>query len=140
MGLDNGFIARKKENSYVVDIDLAHFRNYYELDDYIRSCTYSPDGYEFLVSAETIREIEKTIKDIAKTLLSTAGNTVDFYDEQGYPEEMQRQFYGNPFDPSMSRSSFAGRKLIRLYETTHCLQDIIENNPDNVYIAFYSSF
>lgn len=156
MGLDNGFALRNKKNN--TQIQLFHFRKYYELADFFRKCPMLPrddgrDGpsYLYLATENNLKELQHEIAPIYQTLIKLPENTIAYYDENGYPTKYSKLFYGNDFDPTSSQSSFAGAKLIRLYKRIEALLEILDNiqfvwyhdeeRQDDTYeIVFYDSF
>ena len=65
MGLDNGFILKNKKDSNL-NLEIAYFRNFYELDDYISEyCIFSAD-------CKTLFEVPlKALNDLKEELLPT---------------------------------------------------------------------
>ena len=156
MGLDNGFTLRNKKNN--TQIDLFHFRKYYELADFFRRYSMLPrddneDGpsYLYAVTESNLKELQHEITPIYQILIKLPENTIAYYDENGYPAKYTKLFYGNDFDPTSSQSSFAGTKLVRLYQRIEALLEILDNSrfvwyndkehKDDTYeIVFYDSF
>lgn len=156
MGLDNGFTLRNKKNN--TQIELFHFRKYYELADFFRRYSMLPnsDGqedpsYMYPVTESNLKELQHELEPIYQTLIKLPENTIAYYDENGYPTKYAKLFYGNDFDPTTSQSAFAGAKLIRLYQRIGSLLEILDNirfvwyndeeHKDDTYeIVFYDSF
>jgi hypothetical protein len=141
MGLDNGFVLKSKKNKDIA-IEIASFRKYYELDRYVMAHgEKTEDEYEVSVNAELLDKLSQKIEKIRDVLVRLPGNTVDKYDEEGYPEKYHAEFYGMDFSPCESQSAFAGHKLLRLYSRIECMKEILENDYEkDLYIIFYSSF
>jgi hypothetical protein len=156
MGLDNGFQLRNKKTGQI--IDLFHFRKYYELAEYFRSNPMLPkfngtegDSYEYAVTEQNLSTLQAMIAPIYNVLIKLPENTVAYYDDNGYPQKYTKMFYGNDFDPTGSSSSFAGTKLIRLYQRIAALLEMLDNikytwyneeeQTDDTYeLIFYDSF
>ena len=156
MGLDNGFQLRNKKTGKTVD--LYHFRKYYELADYFRGFKMLPkfdgtdgESYTYPVNAENLTALKQVLEPIYNTLIKLPANTIAYYDEEGYPEKYRKLFYTNDFDPTSSQSSFAGAKLVRLYQRIDSLLEILDNSrftwyndeehqEDAYEIIFYDSY
>lgn len=156
MGLDNGFQLRNKITGKTVD--MFHFRKYYELAEYFRRFKMLPkfdgsegDSYEYPVTKDNLTNLQHIIEPVYNTLIKLPSNTVAYYDEEGYSEKYRKLFYGNDFDPTSSQSSYAGAKLIRLYQRIESLLEILDNSrfawyndeehQEDVYeIIFYDSY
>jgi hypothetical protein len=156
VGLDNGFTLHNKKNN--TQINLFHFRKYYELADFFRRYPMLPrddneDGpsYLYAVTESNLKELQHEITPIYQALIKLPENTIAYYDENGYPSKYTKLFYGNDFDPTSSQSSFAGTKLVRLYQRIEALLEILDNSrfvwyndeehKDDTYeIVFYDSF
>jgi hypothetical protein len=149
MGLDNGFVLRNKITGDKTS--LFHFRNYYELANYFRQFDMLPkhndedgESHEYEVTESVLTKLQQIIFPIYSVLIALPGNTVAYYDEVGYPQKYAKLFYSNSFNPIESSSSFAGRKLIQLYQRIDSLLEILDNLEPSCYnpheIIFYDSF
>ena len=94
MGLDNGFQLREKKTGKT--IDLFHFRKYYELADYFRGFKMLPkwdgtegDSYEYAVTTENLTALKQMIEPVYVTLAKLPENTIAYYDEEGYSENLE---------------------------------------------------
>lgn len=137
MGLDNGFVLRSN-SSQTLSIEIASFRKYYELNSWMCRHCNEFDNSSFAVPNDVLIELEQDIENIARELLKLSDSQIDYYEDNGWPQELEEKFYGREFDPICSHSAFAPHKLVRLYRTVLCIRDILENNS-GVYITFYSS-
>ena len=72
--------------------------------------------------------------------LNSLGNQISYYEDNGYPQEIVEKFYEEEFSPVSTNVTFAGHKLIKLYRNVLCMLEMIEENGDDFYITFYSSF
>ena len=142
MGLDNGFVGRSKKHSDV-EINLAYFRKYYTLNDWVMKHGISFDEnnpYEVAVSKDNLEGLLKLIEPIAEALQGYTYNQISYYEDNGYPQEIVEKFYEEDFSPVSTNVAFAGHKLIKLYRSVLCMLEMIEENGDDFYITFYSSF
>lgn len=150
MGLDNGFEFRSRKNPNV-KIEVANFRNYYELNKYMmQSGKKTEFEYEVEVSKELLEELLNKIKPIRDKLIKLPGDTVAYYDDHKYPDEYYEEFHMNEFNPATNESMYAGYKLLQLYERINTMLEAFENtryqskselfSGDDFYISFYSSF
>ena len=138
MGLDNGFVLRSKSNQNL-SIEIASFRNYYELNSWMCHRCVEFDDPSFAVPDDVLIELEQDIENIARELLKLSDSQIDYYEDNGWPQELEEKFYGKEFDPTHSHSAFAPHKLVRLYRTVLCIREILENNS-GMHITFYSSY
>ena len=146
MGLDNGFILTNKKTK--TKLELGYFRNFYELDRWVRENGISPEidrnfCYDFILNKEILKKLLEEITPIAEKLLKFGDNKVSYYDSYGYPQEFIETFYREYFNPASSDSAFAGEKLIDLYykvKTMYDLYDINDNMDEDWILTFYSSF
>lgn len=150
MGLDNGFQLRNKKTGKT--IDLFHFRKYYELAEYFRSQPMLPkfDGsegasYEYAVTKDFLQTLQHQLDPIYTELVKLP--SVAYCDDNGYPKKYTKLFYNHSFDPTDSQSSFAGQKLMRLYNRIDALLEILDmleimsyNSEAEYEIIFYDSF
>lgn len=143
MGLDNGF--RLRDRQYPEHkIEFAYFRKFYELDDWVlQHCreAFNDNEWERVVSKEDIDSLIVYIRPIAEAILKLDESKVNYYDDKGWPKSFEKDFYGNDFNPFLSRSFAPGWKLIKLYHAMVTLADILEDYDNkNLYVTFYSSF
>ena len=150
MGLDNGFVLRNSKTKEQV-VELFSFRNYHEMANFFRRTPMLPNingtdepSYEYAVNAEVLTQLKLHIDPIYRELSVLPANTVDYYDENGYPAKYRKLFFGNDFDPTDSRSSFAGNKLIRLYQRIDALSELLVNieygDNKDLEIILYDSY
>ena len=131
MGLDNVFRLRNKKTG--IQMDLFHFRNYYELADYFRRFEMLPKSgtnepsYEYAVTRENLTTLQQLLEQAYNLLIKLPLNTVTYYDDMGYPEKYHKLLYGEDFNPASSQSSFAGIKLLNLYQRIDSLLEILDN-------------
>ena len=140
MGLDNGFIL-KDRNHPDVAFEVGYFRNYYELDRWVReNCKYiTEDGegeYTFLDS--DCEKLLSVITPIYRRLAKLTPEKISYYDDYGYPKRFMILHHGNDFNPFGSPSAFPGSKLIDLYISLNAISDILYYNKD-AYVTFYHS-
>lgn len=134
MGLDNGFFI--KHNNTGDKCEIAYFRNYYELDDWIRcNCkSIEGDNEEYYIDKNVLDSLINYIKPIYDVIILVASGLINKYDEEGYPKSLIKKIdavgYGNEFRPIDSRSSFAGAKLIHLYQSICQMLEMIEMNRE----------
>lgn len=142
MGLDNGFIL--KNDKLDISIELAYFRKYFELDDYVRChATRKPEEEEiYLIDLDFLTSLQNQITPIYEQLVKIPTPLIAKYDDSGYPEKYDKYFYGNDFNPRDSGSAFAGAKLMRLYRRVDTMIELFENRlpSEDWYIEFYSSY
>lgn len=132
MGLDNVFRLRNKKTG--IQIDLFHFRNYYELADYFRRFEMLPksngtneQSYEYAVTHENLTTLQRLLEPAYNLLIKLPLNTVTYYDDMGYPEQYHKLLYGEDFNPASSQSSFAGINLLNLYQRIDSLLEILDS-------------
>ena len=144
MGLDNGFILRHTESK--VECEIAYFRKYYELDTWIKQNAKSVDeDYEYYIDKNVLESLMNYIKPIYNILILVESGLIRKYDNEGYSKSLIKKLeavaYDNPFSPISSQSSFAGWKLIHLYQSIYQLIEIIDlDTKHNWSIYFYSSY
>ena len=73
MGLDNGFILTNKKTK--TKLELGYFRNFYELDRWVRENGISPGidrnfCYDFILNKEILKKLLGEITPIAEKLLN----------------------------------------------------------------------
>ena len=140
MGLDNGFVLRST-SSKDIDIEMFTFRNYYELNRWIKEQSRRFEEYEIPIDEAMLSKLENEIEYIAQELSRFSDSQLDYYEKNGWPEELESNFFGRTFDPIHSGSSFASNKLIRLYRSVLSMRDILDNNETKeLYFIFYSSY
>ena len=132
MGLDARFELRSRKNDTV--IEFAYFRNYYELDQYLNpTCTEDP----IELSESDLNELLQKIQPIAELLRPYTLNEILYFDDNGYDAKLARKFYNNEFSPATAGSSFAGAKLIDLYNALNSMISVLLLNGDT-YITYSS--
>ncbi|MGN0179631.1 MAG: hypothetical protein ACI4DY_09375, partial [Monoglobaceae bacterium] len=100
MGLDNGFEFRSRKNPNV-RIEVANFRNYYELNHYMmQNGKETGVEYEVEVSRELLENLFNKISPIRDELIKLPGDTVAYYDDHEYPDEYYEEFHLNEFNPA----------------------------------------
>lgn len=146
MGLDNGFVLRKRCEPQI-EIELCNFRNFHALADFFRREKMLPnkDGstnpsYEYAVTLDLLHRLQFRIESIYNELIKLPANTVSYYDDNGYPSRYSEMFYANDFDPTSSSDVFVGTKLIRLYQRIDSLREIMENMSADYEVIFYDSY
>lgn len=142
MGLDNGFLLRSKKHKGF-NVEIAYFRKFYELDEWcMKKCKHTGD-YEVLVEENDLVKLKEEISPVVKELQKLDEGKLLYYEENGFPKKYVTQFYGREFDPTSSRSCYAGLKILHLFSCIDCMLDIMQCNldiKDDIYIVFYSSF
>ena len=132
MGLESGFILCSKEYP-AVEIYFYNVCSYRTFDDWMRrNCPRINDSECYEVSIHTLKELKHIIERQAQYLHTLSPNQIWFYDEQGYPELVQRAFYGEEFLPEY--------RLMILYDKICAMLDILDLNDDDCYFEFYSSY
>ena len=143
MGLDNRFVGHFKKQPEV-EISLGYFRKYFSLNDWmLANCSkLTPDDpYEVIVSKGNLEALRREIEPIAEELQKFNYNQISYYEDNGYPQAIVEKFYDMDFSPVQTNTFAAGHKLIKLYRTILCLLELIEeNDAEDFYITFYSSF
>lgn len=140
MGLDNGFMLHIKDDE---KIEIAYFRKFFELDEWVHMHVKACDNDQTLFEI-TKADLEKLERDLAPTVLildKLSMRNVNYYDDNGYPEEYVIEMYGQTFNPADSTSAFAGAKAVRLYHSVVAMLNLFELNPDkDIKLSFYSSW
>lgn len=142
MGLDNGFELRERGNPSL-NIEVAYFRKYYELDDWVRrnARRLDGDGEYFEITKSDLNKLLEEISPIVEIIGRYTYEKIAYFDDTGYPQCLVEKFYTKDFDPTSSQSAFAGNKLMRLYRSVLCMLEILDINPGNdYYYRFYSSY
>lgn len=152
MGLDNGFILKHPDHTDL-GCEIAYFRNYYELDSWVRcNCEETCKGSEwFKITLESIKELSNYIKPVYDVLIKVDDGLISKYDDEGYKSTVKARLdgnaYTNEFNPTNSQSSFAGHKLIHLYQSILSMIEILDiqklkddEKDKRWFIEFYSSY
>lgn len=138
MGLDNNFILKDNNSK----IDIGHFHNFYELNDFMRdNCEETEKGsYVYKVTKEVLKKLGDELEPIYKALIKLNRKYIANYDlYEAYPKraKLERvELENNKFNPLYSRSFYCGNKVLRLYPL---VETLINNYKDN-FIEFVSSF
>ena len=101
MGLDNGFVGHFKRHPEV-KMELAYFRKYYTLNDWVMkhgTVFDEHNPYEVAVSKENLEELLRLIEPIAEVLQGYTYNQISYYEDNGYPQEIVEKFYEEEFSP-----------------------------------------
>lgn len=142
MGLDNGFIIKNKQDSNL-KLEIAYFRKFYELDDFISSKSEKIDDFNYKVSYEVLKELKEELQPTIRVLIQIPERLLHKYDEaMNYPKKYKLEsdeLIHDEFNPVMSQSAFAGWKALRLYNAVCVMIDLLNDNED-YYIEFYSSY
>ena len=143
MGLDNGFILKNKKDSNL-NLEIAYFRNFYELDDYISSyCIFSTDCKTlFEVPLKALNDLKEELLPTVRVLIQIPERLLGNYDDSTYPKKYNLdsdELIHDEFNPITSRSAFAGWKALRLYNAVCVMIDLLNDNAD-YYIECYSSY
>lgn len=143
MGLDNGFII--KHNSTGISCDIAYFRKYYELDTWVRQNCKSKAEDIYAITEENIKDLQSYIKPIYDILIKIDDGLLNKFDDTVYNKstvtKIEAVAYNNEFNPLSTQSSFAGHKLIHLYQSLCQMLEIIELDEHQDWsIEFYSSY
>lgn len=151
MGLDTGFLLKNKQTGATIEIN--YFRKYFELRDWIvRNCqgidaTEYSEHFEFLVTYENFKELEKLIERYAIPYSQLNADEIELLEEEDIvPARFEQiavfqNFGGNEFNPRSSRSVFPIRKLLRLYHFVNTVIDaMLDNLWDDYDIIFYQSY
>lgn len=142
MGLDNRFMGHFK-NHPEVEISLAYFRKYFNLNDWmLQHCApvQEDNPYDVIVTKGNLKDLLKEIEPIAQELNKFNYNQISYYEDNGYPQEFVERFYDTEFTPSCSNTFAAGHKLVKLYRNVLVMIEMLEDNEEDFYITFYSSF
>ena len=142
MGLDNGFIIKHNTG---VSCDIAYFRNYYELDTWIRQNCKSNNNEIYAITKENIKDLQSYIKPIYDILIKIDDGLLSKFEDTVYNKstvaKIEAVAYNNEFSPLSTQSSFAGHKLIHLYQSLCQMLEIIELDEHQDWsIEFYSSY
>ena len=152
MGLDNGFVLKHSDHKDL-ECEIAYFRNYYELDGWIRhNCEETYKGSEwFKITIESLKALKDYIKPIYDVLVKIDDGLISKYDDTTYNKstitKIEAVAYSNEFSPLSPQSSFAGHKLIHLYQSILSMIEILDiqklkdDEEDKIwFIEFYSSY
>lgn len=141
MGLDNGFLI-KKENDSNFKLEIAYFRNFYELDDFIRSRSEKINDLLFKVDYEVLKELKEELQPTINVLIQIPERLLHKYDDSVYPKKYKLDsddLIHDEFNPVTTSSAFAGWKAIKLYTAVCTMINFLDDNK-GYYIEFYSSY
>ena len=142
MGLDNYFILHFEKNPEC-ELIISYFRKYFELNDYVLlngRPLEEGDRYKVLVDQKLLTQLRTEIEPIVTELLKYSRNELAYFEDNGYPEELQKKFYNSEFAPTESRSYAAGHKIIKLYNDISLMINMFEINEDEFFTSCHSSF
>ena len=142
MGLDNGFIIRRKGDDIKDCVRIAYFRKFYELDSFIRQHCKEIEDDVFNVTLGDLHALESELEPITDVLTRIPTRLIGKYDDYGYPKKYKFdsiELTDERFNPIGSQSAFAGYKTMRLYHSVKTMIDFLGFNPDYE-IVFYSSY
>lgn len=142
MGLDNGFILKNKKDSNL-NLEIAYFRKFFELDDYISMCCpLTDDKTNFEVPLKVLKDLKEELLPTVRVLIQIPERLLGKYDDSTYPKKYNLdsdELIHDEFNPITSRSAFAGWKALRLYNAVCVMIDLLNDNED-YYIECYSSY
>ena len=141
MGLDNGFLI-KKENDSNFKLEIAYFRKFYELDDFIRSRSENINDFLFKVDYEVLKELKEELQPTINVLIQIPERLLHKYDDSVYPKKYKLDsddLIHDEFNPVTTSSMFAGWKAIKLYNAVCTMINFLDDN-NGYYIEFYSSY
>ena len=141
MGLDNGFLI-KKENDSNFKLEIAYFRNFYELDDFIKSICKKINDFKYKIDYEDLKELKEELIPTIQVLIQIPERLLHKYDDSSYPKKYKLdsdELISDEFNPITSTSAFAGWKTIKLYNAVCTMLNFLDDNED-YYIEFYSSW
>lgn len=141
MGLDNGFLI-KKENDSNFKLEIAYFRKFYELDDFIRSRSEKINDFLFKVDYELLKELKEELQPTINVLIQIPERLLHKYDDSVYPKKYKLDsddLIHDEFNPVTTSSAFAGWKAIKLYTAVCTMINFLDDNK-GYYIEFYSSY
>ena len=146
MGLDAGFQIKKykpDEETFNV-FDIAYFRNFHELDDWIRYNCMEKSDKTYEVSLEDLKRLKEDLLPIAKILINVPERLMSKYDDHGYPKKYKldaEELIHEDFNPITSRSAFAGCKTMKLYNAVCTMIDILEDDCScELFVEYWDSF
>ena len=87
MGLDNGFLI-KKENDSNFKLEIAYFRKFYELDDFIRSRSEKINDFLFKIDYELLKELKEELQPTINVLIQIPERLLHKYDDSVYPKKI----------------------------------------------------
>ena len=141
MGLDNGFLI-KKENDSNFKLEIAYFRKFYALDDFIRSRSEKINDLLFKVDYEVLKELKEELQPTINVLIQIPERLLHKYDDSVYPKKYKLDsddLIHDEFNPVTTSSAFAGWKAIKLYTAVCTMINFLDDNK-GYYIEFYSSY
>ena len=146
MGLDNGFELRKMNDPNFC-VQMSHFRNYYELRDWMKEhcCrVYEDSDEEYYVTKEALLDLLAEVTKVIDVLRRYTDREIAYFDDHGYGKVKNiRKIYGNAFTPQDSISAFAGHKAVHLYTAVESMIEILEIDEfekQSLYFTFYNSY
>ena len=102
MGLDNYFKLHFEKNPEC-ELIISYFRKYFELNDYVLlngNPLEEGDRYKVLVDQKLLTQLRTEIEPIVTELLKYSHNELAYFEDNGYPEELQKKFYNSEFAPT----------------------------------------
>lgn len=150
MGLDNGFILRKRlePGIYTDGFEVGYFRKFYELSDFIRQSSLKllkEDGKEtYKVTLDVLLTLQKEIHPIIEIIKKFTYEQLVYYDEVGLPDDFSREDYAalnyGYFNVFRTGTSFQLKKLMKLHHLVETLIEILTGDfKENLLITFYVS-
>ena len=132
MGLENGFVLKHKNAPADVGVHFYYICSFHELDNWMKQNCKEIAEEEYEVTGVILEKLKSTIEREAQYLHSLSPNLVWYYDDEGYPDLVNKAFYGETFSLNY--------QLIKLYDTIGTMLDILEmNEEEGYYFIFYSS-
>lgn len=126
MGLDAGFAISTDK------IEIAYFRNFHELDSWICYNCMQKDKNTYDVTLEDLKILKEDLLPIARVLINVPERMMSKYDDRGsYPKKYKlddEELICEDFNPLISRSSFAGTKVMKLYNLVCTLINLLEDD------------
>lgn len=149
MGLNAGFTLRSHnaEKEVTNKVEIAYFSKFHELDSWIRyNCMQkAEDENLYDVTLEDLKILKEDLLPIARVLINVPERMMSKYDDRGsYPKKYKlddEELICEDFNPLTSRSSFAGTKVMKLYNLVCTLINLLEDDClDEFSIEYWHSF
>lgn len=142
MGLDNGFLI-KKENDSNFKLEIAYFRKFYELNDFISSRCKKINDFKYKIDYEDLKELKEELQPTINVLIQIPERLLHKYDDSmNFPKKYNLdsdELIHDEFNPVTTSSMFAGWKAIKLYNAVCTMLNFLDDN-EGYYIEFYSSW
>lgn len=143
MGTDSYFILQEKNaksEDAKNEITLKYFRNFGELNLFIKGKCEEIESNKFIITERVLRNLKLELQLVINIIKDYTENELYYFEEEiGFPSGFKGKLYSNNFDITKSLTHNVSKKIIELYKFIDTALEIIENNLnyDLIYIISY---